>query len=402
MKSSTPIFKILSVAILVAVVLYFGVQLRNYLSDPLTTTLTYSAVAEDTISANGYLVRDEETFFSSAQTLSHEQTEGAKVGIGQTIAVAYNNNAALDTVTQIEALELRLQQLQFALESYLDPDAALKLDGTISEELLAVRRSISGGDYTDVDELSELKAGVMKRDYTYTDKESIEADIAETQRQIEANKATLSVEDRICALRSGTYSAVCDGYETVLTPDLLSDLTVKKLEAVQPARSDANVGKLIYGDRWYYAVAISEEEAAQLAKRFQVTLRFAKGLQFDLKMNIKSIGEPENGKCLLVLYSDKYLSQTTTLRHQAAELILRRYEGLHVPSNALRVNEEGISGVYCVVGVTARFKPVEVVYRGAGYVLVKAADNAEGTAVLRIGDEVISTSGELYDGKVVG
>ena len=403
MKSSTPIFKILSVAILVAVVLYFGIQLRNYLSDPLTTTLTYLAAAEDTISANGYLLRDEETFSSSAETLSHEQTEGAKVGIGQTIAVAYSNNAALDTVSQNEALELQLQQLQFALESYLDPDAALKLDGTISEELLTVRRSISGGDYTGVtDELSELKAGVMKRDYTYSDKESIEADIAETQRQIEANKAKLSVEEYICAPRSGIYSAVCDGYETVLTPDMLSDLTVAKLESVKPGESNANVGKLIYGDRWYYVVAISEEEAEQLAKRSQVKMRFAKGLQFDLTMNIRSIGEVENGKCLLTLYSDKYLSQTTTLRHQAAELILRRYEGLRIPSNALRVNEDGVSGVYCVVGVTARFKPVEVVYQGDGYVLVKAAGNAEGTAVLRIGDEVIATSGELYDGKVVG
>ena len=403
MKSSTPIFKILSVAILVAVVLYFGVQLRNYLSDPLTTTMVYSATAEDVISVNGYLVRDEETFSSSAATLSHEQTEGAKVGIGQTIAVAYSNSTALDTVAQIETLELQLRQLQFALESYLDPDAALKLDSTIHEELLSVHRIAADGDYTEVaDELSELKASVMKRDYTYTDKESIEADIAAAKGEIEAKRASLSVVENIRAPQSGTYSAVCDGYETVLTPDGLAELTAAKLEAVKPAESDANVGKLIYGDRWYYAAAISEEDAALLAKRSRVTLRFAKGLQFDLTMDIRSIGEAENGKCILVLYSDKYLSQTTTLRHQAAELILRSYEGLRLPSNALRVNEEGVPGVYCVVGVTARFKPVDVVYQGDGYVLVKAASGTEGTAVLRIGDEVIATSGELHDGKVVG
>ena len=402
MKSSTSIFKILSFAILVAVVLYFGGQLRNYLSDPLTTTLAYATVAEDTISANGYLLREEETFSSSAQTLRHEQSEGAKVGIGQTIAVAYSNSAALDAVAEIEALQLQLQQLQFALESYLDPDAALKLDSTINEDLLSVRRSVSGGDYSDVDKLSELKANVMKRDYTNSDKEGIEAGIAETQSRIKACEAKLSVEDRICAPRSGIYSAVCDGYEAVLTPELLADLTVKKLESVVPAEGGANVGKLIYGDRWYYAVVISEQEAEQLAKRSQVKLRFAKGLQFDLTMNIRSIGEPENGKCLLVMYSDKYLSQTTTLRHQAAELILRNHEGLRVPSNALRVNEAGVSGVYCIVGVTARFKPVQVVYQGDGYVLVKAAAGTGGTSVLRVGDEVISASGELYDGKVVG
>ena len=402
MKASTPIFKILSVAVLVAVVLYFGVQLRNYLTDPITTTLAYAATAEDTIPINGYLVRQEETFSSSAKTLSHEQAEGAKVGIGQTIAVAYSNASALDTVEQIETLELHLQQLQFALESYLDPDAALKLDSTINEDLLAVRRDISDGDYTMMaDKLSELKAGVMKRDYTYASKEGIESSIADTQHQLEACRASLLQAENICAPASGTYSAVCDGYEKVLTPDKLDRLTAAQLEAVSPEESDSNVGKLIYGDRWYYAGVISEENAALLANQSQVTLRFAKGLGLDLTMSIDRIGEAENGKCILVMYCDKYLAQTTALRHQAAELVLRGYEGLRVPSNALRVNEEGVSGVYCVVGVTARFKPVKVVYQGTDYVLVKAADSGEGTTVLRIGDEVIATNGELYDGKMV-
>ena len=403
MKSSTPIFKILSVAVLVAVVLYFSVQLHNYISDPLTTTLVYAATAEDTISVNGYLVRDEETFDFESGTLSHEQTEGAKVGIGQTIAVVYSNDSALDTAAKIEELELQLQQLQFALESYLDPDAALRLDSAINEDLLTIRRKISGGDYSELsDEISELKAGVMKRDYTYTTKEEIETDIAETQNQLEEYRRTLTNEKSISAPASGTYSGVCDGYETTLTPKMLSEMTVKQVESAKPKESTGNVGKMIYGDRWYYVAVISEEDAVLLEKRSQVMLRFAKGLGMDISMTIDRIGASENGKCVLVTHCDKYLAQTTTLRHQAAELILRDYEGIRVPANALRVNESGVSGVYCVVGVTARFKPVEVVYAGDGYVLVKETSTTEGSAVLRIGDEVIVTNGDVYDGKVVG
>ena len=403
MKSSTPIFKILSVAVLVAVVLYFSVQLHNYLSDPLTTTLVYAATAEDTISVNGYLVREEETFDFESGTLSHEQTEGAKVGIGQTIAVVYSNDSALDTAAKIEELELQLQQLQFALESYLDPDAALRLDSAINEDLLTIRREISGGDYSELsDEISELKAGVMKRDYTYTTKEEIETDIAETQNQLEEYRRTLTNEKSISAPASGTYSGVCDGYETTLTPEMLSEMTVKQVESAKPKESTGNVGKMIYGDRWYYVAVISEEDAVLLEKRSQVMLRFAKGLGMDINMTIDRIGAAENGKCVLVTHCDKYLAQTTTLRHQAAELILRDYEGIRVPANALRVNESGVSGVYCVVGVTARFKPVEVVYAGDGYVLVKETSTTEGSAVLRIGDEVIVTNGDVYDGKVVG
>ena len=57
--------------------------------------------------------------------------------------------------------------------------------------------------------------------------------------------------------------------------------------------------------------------------------------------------------------------------------------------------------MYCLVGFAADFKPVDVVYRGDGYTLVRAADSATGGDILRSGDEVIVTSSELYDGKVV-
>lgn len=403
MKASTPIFKILSAAILVAVVLYFGVQLRNYLSDPISTTLIYAAQTEDAIAINGYLVRDEETFSSTSGTLSHTQSEGAKVGVGQTLAVAYANGTALDTVETVEALRLQLEQLQFALASYLDSDAALKLDGTITDSIITLRRNMADGNYTlSSDELAGLKAAVMKRDYTYTTKEEIEASISRVEEEIRAQEGTLSGATNITAPQAGTYSAVCDGYETVLTPEMLTEMTVQQLNAVHPASADANVGKLIYGDRWYYAASITEADAALLDKRSRVTVRFAKGLNIDVTMNIDHIGESEGGQCLLVLYCDRYLAETTMLRHQAADIVLRGYQGLRVPSNALRVSEEGISGVYCVVGVTARFKPVDVVYQGEGFVLVRASDSSSGSTILRAGDEVIVTNGELFDGKVVG
>ena len=38
---------------------------------------------------------------------------------------------------------MQLQQLEFALSSYMDPDAALKLDSDITEGLLTLRGSLS-------------------------------------------------------------------------------------------------------------------------------------------------------------------------------------------------------------------------------------------------------------------
>ena len=61
-----------------------------------------------------------------------------------------------------------------------------------------------------------------------------------------------------------------------------------------------------------------------------------------------------------------------------------------------------MTGVYCVLGVRARFKPVKVVYQGDGYALVEAASATEDSSMLRQGDQVIVTTAELFDGKVIG
>ena len=402
MRKTSPLMKILPIAVLAAVLFYFAVQLYNYLSDPVSTTLVTEGQAEDTIALNGWLLRDEEVLPAQSGTLSRERQEGDRVGVGQVLATVYADDGALQTVSQIETLELQLQQLQFALTSYLDPDAALKLDTSITGDILTLRQTLTGGDYTAADsDIAQLKAAVLKRDHPYTSQEEIETEITTVEGQISSLKASLSGAATVTAKAAGTYSAVCDGYETILTTAFLEDVTPGKLARLQPAGTESSMGKLIYGDTWYYVVSLPEEQASQLKALGTVTLRFAKGFDQNLRMQVANVSAAENGQAAVTLSCRRYLAQTTLLRHQAADVILRTYEGLRVPSNALRVSEEGVTGVYCLDGVTAAFRPVTVLYQGQGYALVRPADGAADTRTLRAGDEVIASAGALHDGKVI-
>ena len=287
MKASTPIFKILSAVMLAAVVVYFSVQAYRYFTDPINTTVVYAAAEEVVMEVNGYLIRDEETFHSDAGTLSHTLSEGERVGKGQTMAVAYADSGALTRVEQLEALKLKKEQLSFSLVSYLDPDAALKLDSSINSDILALRQSVAGGEYGSAEEqLTSLKGAILKRDYTSESQEEIEANIKATEQEISEMERSLN-GTAVTAPGSGIYSAVCDGYETVLTTETLTELTPSKLSGLRPKEgAQANVGKLIYGDRWYYAAPITDAQAQQLGGRTTVTLRFAKGLTMDLQMTV--------------------------------------------------------------------------------------------------------------------
>ena len=106
--------------------------------------------------------------------------------------------------------------------------------------------------------------------------------------------------------------------------------------------------------------------------------------------------------------------QTTTLVYAyssedaiAATGYLARYEGLRIPKNALRVDADGSSGVYCLVGLRAYRKPVEVLWQGEDYCLVRpvgietTSESLRQLYTLRAGDEAIVSANDLYDGKVV-
>lgn len=91
MKSSSAVFRALSIALLAAVVLYFGVQGCRYLTDPYSTTLAYRSSSEESISLTGWLVRDEEPLQGPSGTLQQMLREGEKAAAGETVVTVYSD-----------------------------------------------------------------------------------------------------------------------------------------------------------------------------------------------------------------------------------------------------------------------------------------------------------------------
>ena len=103
----------------------------------------------------------------------------------------------------------------------------------------------------------------------------------------------------------------------------------------------------------------------------------------------------------VVFTCNRYISQVTLLRRQQAEIILREYSGIRIPTAALRMDESGQMGVYCQIGAYVYLKPVDLIYKGSGFCLVESAEGASGERVLRQGDLVISTAQQLTDGMIL-
>ena len=408
MKSTSLSTKLITFFLFLAVAAYFGVQGYRYLVKPETTTLVYAYHTEETISVNGYVVRDEAVIDSSESLIELRRTEGERVANGKPVATVYHSEDALRSAQELEALESQLEQLRYAQSAANDTEASLRLDADVEGGILAVRTALSRDNYAALDNLSTaLKTTVLKREFAYSGVNHLGERIAALEEQIAAVSASIGgAAQTITAPFAGTYSAVVDGYESVLTPASIQSLTPTELDRLAPESTVGNAGKLIRGTVWYYVAAVSQASAQSLRVGQQLTLRAASGADIDLPMSVSAISAPEDGRVVVTLTSNRYLAYVTLLRSQSAELIVRSYDGLRIPKGALRVNENGQSGVYCRVGLTYYFKPVDVIYQSEDYCLVRpGAINAKtereaALYTLRSNDEVVTSAGEIYNGKV--
>lgn len=403
MKNQSVGTRALTVVICLAVLAYFGIQTYRYCANPLTTTAAYTYEMEESAPANGYVVRDERLLSGGTDgLLKLSRSEGEKVSKDGQIAVIYADKDSLNRQDRIDKLETRIEQLRYASTASADSATTLKLDSQITQNIYAVRKAVASDRLDSADEsVEQLRALVLKRDYSYSGGRTA-SNLKELQTELTAlrSKAASSTHVIISPV-SGTYSAVVDGYEKTLTPSMLDNLTPSDLNGIKRDTSASYpLGKLILGDIWYYAATMNSADAKNLSAGSRVTLRFSKGTDRDLSAVVQSVSGKENDRVAVVFASRQYLSRVTLLRQQSADVIRKSVSGIRVPADAIRVNKKGVSGLYCVVGVTARFKPVKVVYSSGDFALVAAV--SEGMRdQLRNGDQVIITAKNLYDGKVV-
>ncbi len=408
MKSSLST-KMIFVLLTLAVLFYFGVQGYRYLVSPQAITATYTFTTEEKVAARGIFVRAEEVIPCGETMLELERAEGERVGKGDTVATVYHSEAALARQQELELLRTQLEQLQYAQSAAKDAETALKLDGDIRDGIVDLRAALSTHSFSSASTLgAELKTTVLKREYAYRGASDLSERVSELQGRIKETKAALSGgTESIKAPFSGIYSAVVDGWEAVVSPEMLETMSVADFRALRAESASSTVGRLIAGNSWYYACLLSEQQAEKLSEGQAVALRASAGVDFDLPVTVSRITKADGGDVLVVLEGKKYLSHVTLLREQSVELITQSHTGLRIPKNALRVGENGQSGVYCRVGLRAYFKPVNVIYRGEDYFLaspVRVESTSESTIqlyTLRAGDEIIVSAQELYDGKVI-
>lgn len=419
MKQGKPVITVAIAAIAVALVIYFGFYVAKVFSEPYTTALAYTYTSNDSAEAVGILVRQETVLPAQTGIVDVTRSEGEKVGVGQSVAQVYRDSQAQNNQADLEALADQIQLLEYSSDGG-GVDSAAKLDENILQAVTALHAASGVGDYNQLeDQARTLKSTVLKRGYVYGNglgAEELSQKLNDLKSQYAALKQqTSSSTSSVRAPQSGVFSTLVDGYETAVTPQTVFQLTPSSLSALlagQGKEAGGGMGKLITSTRWYFAAALPVSVAERLKEGSTATLRFSGDFDQDIDMRVDQVGQAEGDKSVAVFSTDRYLSQTTLLRQQTAELIFNSWSGLRIPKQALRMEKSTYTdketgqevqnnrlGVYALLGGRAEFKTVEVVTEGDDYYVVRSTTDE--SDALRAGDEVIVRATELYDGQLL-
>ena len=420
MKQGIFIQKITMLVLFLGVAAYLAGAAWRSLQAPFPTVTCYAHTVDDGVEATGLIVRQEEVIPGQGGIVDVLPDEGERVGARQTVAVVYRDESALARRRELKALTLEAEQLSYSI---LRGDSGwdnARLDESILSAMTGLRYSVGVGDLTTLEDQSlALKSLVLSREATYSGGavgaaqriQSVNQSIQSLQSAASLDTTTITVP------ASGVFSAVADGYEAVLTPQVLETLTPQSLDELsrQGGQPPAGaVGKLVTASSWYFAMNLAETDAARLVEGRTVTVRFSRDWSGDVPMTILRVSAPQNGRCAVTLSATTHLSETTLLRGQTVDIIFSSQTGVRVPKRALRtetwterdpetqevLREYQVNGVYVLTGAQAEFRPVDILADDGDYYLVASTADA-GRRTLHSGDQVIVASEPLFDGKVV-
>lgn len=396
MKRTDRLTILIALALFAAVAAYVGVYAYGALTDQTVTVeaALVSVSAEGT--ASGIVVRSESVLTSSQPYIDISVQEGAKVAAGGTVATAMSGQAGLERAARIHELELEIARVSASVEGISSAGDLTARDAQLRAAVLELAGCVARR------EIDALDAAAMNlRCLTFDERESGREELAAMRAELASLRGSSSEDTSfLTADFSGVFSSAVDGYEHLspgnlrgLTPQGVAELTGSRGEAPEGA-----YGKLITDYRWYFAAVMSDADAVNLSPGGYANLDFGRWYGGTVAARVEYMSDGYNGSTAVVFLCETALADTLSMRETSASVVFDEYNGIRVPSQAVRTDDDGREFVWVITAMQLERKNVSVIYRGGDFCVVErqAAPNA-----LREGNEIVVSGTDLYEGKLM-
>jgi len=382
--------KLGSILIVLFLLLYIPSFVFWVYGNNVSTDIVRMGDIQDSINLEAVIVRDEVVLNSPiGGKCIIEINEGEKVRTNDRIATVLNQSSE-KLLEDLKVLDIKIIEAQRKRNENLElfSEDLKKLEKEIEERLKEIIRLESSNELSkciqikeEVDELIQKKAtiaGSLSKPDNHI--QSLLNEKSNLQRRIKEN--TRDIKSSL----AGIVSYTIDGYEDVLSPARISELTPKDIEkiedrGIQKALEEVGVeqGKpfaKVITDIDYYLIMVLDSKSA---KEYKIDDNIEIRLNDFNKVITGSVFYRSNnmdGKCILSVKVSNALSETATMRKLNIDLIKNRYSGLKVPLKSLKnIDMENKTAELCLVKANrARFVKVEIVGKNEEFAIIKNVD----------------------------
>lgn len=336
MKKTDTLIKVASLLAFIAMAAYLTVYIVGRALDPVQTALTVTATMSDAAPMSGLVIRNELVIRSDEQYIDVTAADGAKVAAGETVAVAYSSEEALERASRMHVLSREIEDVSAALDSTATATGAGDREESIYSAIIGLSGCLRGGDLSELDSRSGALAGVLFP--TNVGGDASEEYLRQLKDEYDGLRTTAAGDTKdITVGQSGTFSTLVDGYEGV-DPDYVRNFSpdeLAELIAAERVVESSSIGKLITSYDWYYAAAVPWDDSKHLREGDWVKLDFGRYFSGELDAEVERVGQAENDQQLIIFRLERGQTEMLAVRAVTAELIYEEYTGLRVPVRGL-------------------------------------------------------------------
>lgn len=428
-----------SIAILILLYVGFYVvnrQAGQFTRDGLITETATRGQVSDTLQAKGFAIRDEVVLpGTSGGVLNYRVASGTRVSQGGVIADVYQSENDAAAQNQIDSLQREIESLkQLAKPSDLFVSNPAMIGSQIYGALGDISGEIRKNHFSEMGQLKDTLQNALSRKQVIAGEESAE-DYELRVQALEDQLASLEARgDRsvgtIEAPRAGYFVDSADGFESVMEPDKVKNITVtqaKELLAMEnpPASTAGAMGKICSDFVWKLVCVIPDDEMVKFEGVTDVTLDIPFASAETIPARVVAKNRDSNTGETAVVFECSYMdADLATVRNETVHISVKTYSGVLVSERALRFEDveytavdpqgnvvtrvrENVKGVYVQYAGRLRFVQVFTEKDVNGYAVCRTnlTDEERASMVtdetVQLYDEVVVGGTDLYDGKVV-
>ena len=399
---------LLSIAILF---LAGPMAIRAITGNMIRTEVLKNGVVEDSFNTQAIVIREEQVVKSDiAGICIPTYSEGEKVSKGVTVATVISE-ASKELTDELKSLNVRISKARDEIMSEQDflNEEIRNVDEKIKEGIRGFSEIFFENDLSSYDNTyNSIKILLdQKRDLINNDTQISSSYIEDLIKRRDGIQNTLKDKMKnIVNNVSGVVSYSVDGFEDSYKPAIIGNISTvgfdKMITDIGKTKkvADSAYVKIVTGISYYLVCNVEYKNTLDIKAGDWIDIRVNENNAI-ISMQIDQL-RVEGNRAILVLKSEKALSEITSFRTVNIDIILRRVEGIKIPQRALvNINHIENTGEIAVVkSGYSHYVYAKILILKDDYAIIENLDTSA-SITFSVNDFIVIDPGKGDNGKAI-